>query len=108
MRLHDIQIILSSSDISSKYQQFYQYQANIAQSQNAIIIMEQSNQKMTQTQELVQGNELKAINENENRFREWKKEHFNKIKEINIKKKEIEKDNNIMITNTNHIIDIRA
>lgn len=109
MRLHDIQIILSSSDISSKYQQVYQHQANIMQSQDAATMIAQSNQKLTQTQQMVQGRELKSIDENENRLREWKKEHFNKEQEEkkSISKKEIKK-NSISMKNLDHIIDIKA
>lgn len=107
MRLHDIQIILSSSDISSKYQQVYQHQANAMQSQEAATMIAQSNQKLTQTQGLVQGRELKSIDENENRLREWKKEHFNKKEDKNIKKKETKKES-IIMKNSDYIIDIRA
>jgi len=109
MRLHDIQIILSSSDISSKYQQVYQHQASAMQSQDAATMIAQSNQKLTQTQQMVQGRELKSIDENENRLREWKKEHFNKEREEGkmIEKKQIKKDS-ILMKNSEHIIDIKA
>ena len=108
MRLHDVQIILSSSDMSSKYQQVYQHQANVMQSQEAATMIARANQKLTQTQQMVQGRELKSIDENENRLREWKKEHFDKEQERkkNINKKEIEKEK--VMRNFDHIIDIRA
>ncbi|MCX8092793.1 MAG: hypothetical protein N3E50_01340 [Candidatus Goldbacteria bacterium] len=107
MRLHDIQIILSSSDISSKYQQVYQHQSSAMQSQIAITMIAQSNQKLTQTQETTQSRELKSIDENENRLREWKKEHFNKNEEKKLDKKLTKKDIKFM-ENFDHIIDIRA
>jgi hypothetical protein len=108
MRLHDIQIILSSSDITSKYQQVYQHQASVMQSQNAISMLSQANQKLTQTQQMVQGRETKPIVDNENRFREWKKEHFNEEqKNKSIKKKDKKKDYFVM-KNFEHVIDIKA
>lgn len=109
MRLHDIQIILSSSDISTKYQQVYQHQASSMQSQDAATMIAQSNQKLTQTQQLVQGRELKSIDENENRLKQWKKENFNKERE---EKKSISKKNeqneDTSMKNLEHIIDIKA
>ncbi len=108
MQLHDIQIILSSSDFSSKYQQVYQYQAGVMQSQNAISMLSQANQKLTQTQQIVQGKEIKPIVDNENRLREWKKEHFyEEQKNRDIKKKDYKKDFLIM-KNSEHVIDIKA
>jgi len=94
--------------MSSKYQQVYQHQANIMQSQEAATMIAQSNQKLTQTQQMVQGRELKSIDENENRLREWKKEHFDKEQERkkNIIKKETEKEK--VMKNSDHIIDIKA
>ncbi len=109
MRLHDIQIILSSSDISSKYQQVYQHQVIAMQSQDAATMIAQANQKLTQTQQMVQGRELKLIDENENRLREWKKEHFNKEQEKGkTNEKKENKMDNILIKNSEHIIDIKA
>ena len=76
MSLHDIQVIISASDMAKQYQLFNQQQIQAAQAQQAINLNAQAEIKKTQSQQMEQEQASKAVGENKGRTRQWKKEHF--------------------------------
>lgn len=104
--MHDIQIIINSSSIASRYQEMQQYQTQIAQTHMALRLSDDVELKRTQIQETQQRQEAKAITDTEEHLRYWKKDNFEKRKDIQLAKKTQRKKGDIMISE--HIIDILA
>jgi hypothetical protein len=73
MRLHDIQVTLSSADIANRYQVQHQQLAQAAQAQEALIINARAELKKSQSQQTGQEQGAKAIEEKEERLKQWKK-----------------------------------
>jgi hypothetical protein len=103
MSLHDVQVVISASDLAKQYQLFNQQQIQVAQAQQAVILNAQSEIKKTQSQQMEEEQAAGAIDENEGRMRKWKKEHFNEGE--GSQKKE---DKPGSRPDSGHIIDIRA
>jgi hypothetical protein len=103
MRLHDVQVVLSAADAANRFQFQNQQQAQIAQAQEAGTINAQAEVKKTQTQEAVQEQGSKEINDTEGRLRERKK--GNPEGRGGGKKKE---DEPRAQGSADHIIDIKA
>lgn len=73
MRLHDIQVIISASNIAYKYQSVHQYHAQVAQAQEALTIKEKSELKLHQAQEVKERQNTSAIGEKDDDMREWRR-----------------------------------
>ena len=106
MRMHDIQIIINSSNIATRYQEMQQYQTQIAQTHMAFRLSDDVDIKRTQIQETQQRQETKAIADTEEHLRYWKRENFEKRKDMQQANKEQGEKGDKMISD--HIIDILA
>ena len=73
MSLHDVQVILSATNIADRFQQINQQQGQVAQSQNAMRLENQAQLSLTQTQQSEHEPDSKSIEEKKKRGRNLKK-----------------------------------
>lgn len=69
MRLHDIQVILSSSNVADRFQSLQQMHGQAAQAQEALNIKAKSELKPHQTQEVKEEQKSPSISDDNRRFR---------------------------------------
>ena len=101
MRLHDIQVSLSSVDAANRYQVQNQQLAAAAQSQESINMMARDDIKKTQTQAMKAGQESQQIEEGRRGLKSWRKKD-------GMAKSKKEDDEERPAATGGHIIDIRA
>ena len=111
MRLHDLAVIINSSNAANRYQTAYQHQAQAAQTQDIMKHNEDAERRVTQTQEPEHEPNLKDIKEDDEKSRKWKKEPEDTEKREQLNNAAADKEADVkarMIASSDHIIDIRA
>ncbi len=73
MRLHDLQVTISASNIADKVQNVQQQHAQVAQAQEALTIKEKSALKPHLIQETKERQNTSGIGKNNDKAREWRK-----------------------------------
>ena len=74
MRLHDVQVTLSSADIANRYQAQHQQVLAQAQAQEAVNENARAELRKSQTGQPEQEQNAREITEDEKRLKQWKKE----------------------------------
>ena len=69
MRLHDLQVILSASNIADRFQTLQQMHGQAAQAQAALNIKDKSELKPHQTQDIKEKQKSNSISDDDRRFR---------------------------------------
>lgn len=101
--MYDIQVIINSSNIITRYQEMQQFQTQVAQTHMAFRLNSDVELKRTQIQETTQERETKPIEDSEEHLRQWKKEKFDNLSSKNKKQQPISE---IAHFQSSNIIDI--
>lgn len=107
MGLHDVQVVLSSSNIADRIQNVNQQQGQVAQSQNAMQLENQARLGLTQTQRTEHEAAARSIHEKNRRGRNLRRNEKN----TEPKNEDIYQEqslNNSSVNPSGNIIDIKA
>ena len=106
MRLHDVQVIINSSNMAARYQEIYQHQGQLNQSNVALQLAEKDELKKTQIAEAEKKSETKKANENARDLEKEDKKEENRYDKKHGKKAESVAPERP--AGSDHIIDITA
>lgn len=108
MRLHDVQVAISASNVADRIQNNMQNQPQQAQAQAALVLNEQAKTQLTQAQHLGEKSASKALTPDDLRKKEWKKEKLSAGKYEKTEKTDEDNISQAGSSGTGHIIDIKV
>ncbi|MEI7542189.1 MAG: hypothetical protein WCJ94_02930 [bacterium] len=107
MGLHDVQVVLSSTNIADRIQNVNQQQGQVAQSQNAMQLENQARLSLTQTQRTEHETAARLIKEKDRRGRNMKRNEKNKDQKSEVVDKKQDLNSSALNPSGNNI-DIKA